>query len=149
MTDDWKNGTNEDMVTSILQSVQLVDNNAKEGAIVRNELRALMLEVLAVKDATIAILKAKDLDSRRCMYCGGVVGNTNEAMLEHIFSCEKRPEKNLLKKAFEVEDGLFAKIKHLMDNEYNPVMCEVCAEIEKDMERYDLGRLEETNGHID
>lgn len=98
-----------------------------------------------------AKLKAKDLDSRRCMYCGEHVPDTDEAMLEHIFSCEKRPEKTLLKKAFEIEDGLYAKIKHLMNHEFNPLYCEdgICQEIAKDMERYDSVPAEETDGNAD
>lgn len=136
MSDDWKNGTNEDIVTSILQSVQFVDNDAKEGAIVRNELRSLILEVLAAKDNKITVLEAKDLDSRRCMYCGGSVPDTNEAMLEHIFSCEKRPEKTLLNKW----------VRHLSESEYLHDDCAMCAEIEEALRIYDSVPAEETNG---
>jgi len=91
-----------------------------------------------------AKLKAKDLDGRRCMYCGGSVPDTNEAMLEHIFSCEKRPEKTLLAKAFETENGLFSKIMHLTAHDYKPLYCDECKEIKEAIDAFYM--LEETNG---
>lgn len=89
-------------------------------------------------------LKAKDLDSRRCMYCGGSVQDTNEAMLEHVFSCEKRPEKKLLAKAFETESALFSKIMHLTTHDYKPLYCDECKEIKEAIDAFYM--LEETDG---
>lgn len=99
-------------------------------------------EELEFLTAELERLKAKDLAVRRCMYCGGSVPDTNEAMLEHIFSCEKRPEKTLLAKAFESETKLYGLMAHLVSMNYSP-FCETCKEIKESIEIF---YAEETNG---
>lgn len=141
MTDE--NVSPETTIQTMLESFEVDgDGWIYYGDINPKDASAELAKIVAELDR----LKAKDLDSRRCMYCGGSVPDTDQAMLDHIFSCEKRPEKTLLAKAFEVEDGLYAKIKHLVDNVYLPGFCEVCDDIAKDMARYDSVQMEEANG---
>ena len=45
-----------------------------------------------------------------CAYCGQESPREPAAILDHIMSCEKRPEKTFLEKAFEVESELHARL---------------------------------------
>ena len=48
-----------------------------------------------------------------CAYCGQESPREPAAILDHIMSCEKRPEKTFLEKAFEVESELHARLAAL------------------------------------
>ena len=122
------------------------DRTALQNAVIAYDHRPQeAAEELATLTAELERLKAKDLDSRRCMYCGARVPDTDEAMLDHIFSCEKRPEKTLLKKAFEIEDRLYGWLQHLSESDSD---CATCAEIEEALKIYNE-KDEGANGHAD
>ena len=81
-----------------------------------------------------------------CAYCGYVhEDKTNMAeIVDHIMKCEKRPERKLLDKAFEVEDRLYQRIIHLTEHGYHPEVCEKCKEISMILDVYRDGIEEET-----
>lgn len=65
-----------------------------------------------------------------CAYCGHESPKADQqAILDHILTCEKRPEKNLLNKAFEIEDKLYGWIEHLVLHSYDTEKCKTCREI--------------------
>lgn len=79
-----------------------------------------------------SLLKAVALNNKTmCAYCGFVhEDKTNMAeIVDHIMKCEKRPERKLLDKAFEIEDRLYQRIIHLTEHGYQPDTCEECKEI--------------------
>jgi len=57
----------------------------------------------------------KHAGMRTCVYCGDEIQKSDGmfAVLEHIATCEKRPEKAILKRAFDVNDMLIAWIEHV------------------------------------
>jgi hypothetical protein len=63
-----------------------------------------------------------------CAYCGHVHEDKNNLIeiFDHVMTCEKRPEKKLLEKAFEIEDNLFGHLEHLSKYGYRPENCETC-----------------------
>lgn len=72
----------------------------------------------------------KALTITRCAYCGHESPkDDNQAIADHIFTCDKRPEKKLMEKAFEIEDKLYGWVDHLVTNVYMPDHCDLCAEI--------------------
>lgn len=65
-----------------------------------------------------------------CAYCGHESPRDDKmAIVDHTINCEKRPEKKLLEKAFEIEDRLYQRITHLTQHGYNPEACDDCREI--------------------
>ena len=75
-----------------------------------------------------------------CAYCGHESPKSEQmAVIEHTMTCEKRPEKRLLEKAFEIEDRLYEKIIHLTFQGYNPGDCETCTEIQELLRVYEDG----------
>lgn len=88
------------------------------------------------------LLEAAALSNKSmCSYCGFVHEDRADfsAILDHIMSCEKRPERKLLDRAFEIEDGLYQRIIHLTENPYQPASCEVCKEISECLRVYREG----------
>jgi hypothetical protein len=80
---------------------------------------------------------AKNSMNTVCAYCGHESPRDDaSAIFDHIFSCDKRPEKTLLAKAFEVEDGLFRFLEHLTQDGYTPEVCNVCEEIQDRLSRW-------------
>jgi hypothetical protein len=85
-----------------------------------------------------------------CGYCGHPTLKSDGAgaILDHIMNCEKRPERTLLDKAFEVEDRLYGFLNHVTgkstDGEvnYDPTRCETCAEIKELLEIYNTKEAE-------
>jgi hypothetical protein len=77
-------------------------------------------------------------DKTMCAYCGFVHEDKNNfaAIFDHVMNCEKRPERKLLDRAFEVEDRLYERIIHLTQDAYTPVSCKVCGEIEETLRIY-------------
>lgn len=72
-----------------------------------------------------------------CAYCGHTSPKGDMmAVVNHTMECEKRPERKLLDKAFEVEDRLYHRIIHLTEHSYNPRECETCREIENILNIY-------------
>lgn len=73
-----------------------------------------------------------------CAYCGFVHEDKNNMVeiIDHIMKCEKRPERKLLDKAFEVEDRLYQRIIHLTEDGYKPDSCESCKEIKEILRIY-------------
>lgn len=79
-----------------------------------------------------------------CSYCGHE-SRKNDKMgaINHVLNCKKRPELKLLQKAFEVEDRLYAWLKHVTGaaddsvEHYWPTQCDTCKEIKKALDRYD------------
>jgi hypothetical protein len=72
-----------------------------------------------------------------CAYCGHKSPTQDKtAVLDHILTCDKRPEKKLLEKAFEVEDRLYQRIIHLTENGYKPDNCDACKEIKEVLHIY-------------
>lgn len=58
----------------------------------------------------------KHADLIACSYCGHEIKKSETSaaeMLDHIVTCKKRPEKAILKRAFEVNDMLIAWMEHL------------------------------------
>jgi hypothetical protein len=99
--------------------------------------------------AELARLKA-DLDKYKklsgviaCAYCGHESPKGDKmAIVEHAMTCDKRPEKKLLEKAFEVEDRLYQRIMHVTGTggdsvaHYWPNDCETCKEIAETLDIY-------------
>lgn len=79
-----------------------------------------------------------------CAYCGHETLKSDgaQAVIDHIMSCEKRPERILLDKAFEVEDRLYGFLNHLLTTNdegrinYEPSKCGTCGQIKKLLEIY-------------
>ena len=79
-----------------------------------------------------------------CAYCGhkNLKSEGAKAILDHIMSCEKRPEKILLDKAFEVEDRLYGFLNHLLITNdegrinYEPSRCDTCSRIKELLDIY-------------
>ncbi len=79
-----------------------------------------------------------------CAYCGhlSLKSDGAQAIVDHIMSCEERPEKKLLDKAFEVEDRLYGFLNHLLTTNdegrinYQPSKCETCGKIKELLEIY-------------
>lgn len=58
----------------------------------------------------------KHVDVIACSYCGHEIKKSDTAateMLQHIATCEKRPEKAIFKRAFEVNDMLIRWLEHV------------------------------------
>ncbi len=69
----------------------------------------------------------KFADVTACAYCGHESPkNDRMAIIDHVLTCDQRPEKKLLKKAFEIEDSLFTQLEHISQYGYRPDNCEVC-----------------------
>lgn len=82
-------------------------------------------------------LAREELSTIVCAYCGHKTARDDKmALFDHIMTCEKRPEKTLLAKAFEVEDKLYARIIHLTTHQYLPDTCDECREILETLKRY-------------
>ena len=84
------------------------------------------------------LLEYKKLsDVIMCAYCGHESPKGDKmAVVEHTMNCEKRPEVHLLKRAFEVEDGLYQRIIHLTEHTYSPGSCAICKEIAETLSVY-------------
>ena len=79
-----------------------------------------------------------------CAYCGKEMSGVDKMeVVNHIATCEKRPEPNLLAKAFEIEDRLYAWLKHVTGvaddsvEHYWPTQCDTCKEIKNALDLYD------------
>jgi hypothetical protein len=92
-------------------------------------------ELETMLDRLIQAEKANNITV--CAYCGheSPKGNMME-IVEHTMACEKRPEKTLLEKAFEVEDRLYLRLLHLTKHAYNPENCDFCKEVAKTLSFY-------------
>lgn len=85
-----------------------------------------------------------------CSYCGHPTLKSEgaSAILDHIMSCEKRPERTLLDKAFEVEDRLYGFLNHLLTTNdegrinYEPSKCDTCGQIKELLEIYNTKEAE-------
>lgn len=78
-----------------------------------------------------------------CAYCGNKTARDDKmALFDHIMTCEKRPEKKLLEKAFEIEDKLYQKIIHLTTHSFLPEECEACEDIRQTLNIYTSKDLE-------
>ena len=66
-----------------------------------------------------------------CTYCGHKTERLKSGeIFEHIFSCEKRPEKTIIAQALEIEAGLHQNIIHLTaDHHFTPETCAICEDI--------------------
>ncbi len=93
----------------------------------------------------------------RCAYCGFLLLPKREEILIHILNCDKRPEKAILEKSFEINTLLVGWIEHLAGlndsfvkiklqngtmRELDPAVhymydsCEICKEIHAYLKRY-------------
>lgn len=85
-----------------------------------------------------------------CGYCGHPTLKSDGAgaILDHIMNCEKRPERTLLDKAFEVEYRLYGFLNHLLTTNdegrinYEPSKCDTCGEIKELLEIYNAKEAE-------
>lgn len=86
------------------------------------ELELCVLMAGSLEDPEKAAEELKDLqeykkhaDVTACAYCGHETPKSAGmvAVLEHIATCEKRPEKAIFKRAFEVNDMLIRWLEHV------------------------------------
>lgn len=124
MTDEQKTAFTEDELETLQQRIDDPDWDVSQ----QNDIYEMLPRLLEM---------AKNSMFTVCAYCGHQSPRNDAIVIfDHIMTCEKRPEKIILAKAFEVEDGLFRGLEHLTSNPYLPEECDVCEQIAEGLKRW-------------
>lgn len=117
--------------------------HVSDGTVETAQIELQLDEKVTLDDVKKSIEK---LGTSVCAYCGNETDQKDGmAILNHILTCEKRPEKKILKEAFRVEDRLYGWLNHLTDNgeRFHVGYCEACDEMTESLKIYNAGKKED------